>query len=54
MKAKKSFCQHFLVNENIAKNIAYALEREENIDNVLEIGPGKGELTKYFIKNLSI
>ncbi len=47
MKAKKSFGQHFLTNESIAKDIAYSLEMTGMVKNVLEIGPGKGVLTKY-------
>ncbi|MBK8517836.1 MAG: ribosomal RNA small subunit methyltransferase A [Saprospiraceae bacterium] len=47
MKAKKSFGQHFLINEYIAKTIANGLLKTENLKNVLEIGPGKGVLTKY-------
>ncbi len=47
MKAKKSFGQHFLVNEHIAEKIANSLIKSEGIKNVLEIGPGKGVLTKY-------
>jgi 16S rRNA (adenine1518-N6/adenine1519-N6)-dimethyltransferase len=47
MKAKKSFGQHFLVNESIAKNIANSLQMSKDIKNILEIGPGKGVLTKY-------
>lgn len=50
MKAKKSFGQHFLVNENLAENIANALHKKEGIKNVLEVGPGKGVLTKYLIE----
>jgi 16S rRNA (adenine1518-N6/adenine1519-N6)-dimethyltransferase len=48
LKAKKSYGQHFLVNENLAKNIAdTAIELSDKYP-VLEIGPGKGVLTKYF------
>lgn len=47
MKAKKSFGQHFLTNESIAKDIANSLEMTDMVKNVLEIGPGKGVLTKY-------
>jgi 16S rRNA (adenine1518-N6/adenine1519-N6)-dimethyltransferase len=47
MKAKKSFGQHFLVNEHIAQKIANSLIRSEGYKNVLEVGPGKGVLTKY-------
>ncbi|MCC7444201.1 MAG: 16S rRNA (adenine(1518)-N(6)/adenine(1519)-N(6))-dimethyltransferase RsmA [Saprospiraceae bacterium] len=47
MKAKKSFGQHFLIDEGISRNIGYSLIRKEGIRNVLEIGPGKGVLTRY-------
>ena len=50
MKAKKSFGQHFLVNESIAESIANSLEMASEIKNILEIGPGKGVLTKYLVK----
>ena len=50
MKAKKSYGQHFLINENASEKIANALHRKEGIKNVLEIGPGKGVLSKYFLK----
>lgn len=50
MKAKKSFGQHFLVNEHIAEQIANGLEMITDVKNVLEIGPGKGVLTKYLAK----
>jgi len=48
VKPKKNLGQHFLRNEDIARQIA------ENIvsgpKNVLEIGPGMGVLTKYLIE----
>lgn len=50
MRAKKSFGQHFLINEPLAKGIAYALNRTEGHKRVLEIGPGKGVLTKYLLE----
>ncbi|MBK9256522.1 MAG: 16S rRNA (adenine(1518)-N(6)/adenine(1519)-N(6))-dimethyltransferase RsmA [Saprospiraceae bacterium] len=50
MKAKKSFGQHFLTDEGIAKKIAYSLGRTEGYKNVLEVGPGKGVLTKYLLE----
>ncbi len=50
IKAKKSFGQHFLIDERISRSIGYALERKEEIKNVLEIGPGKGVLTKYLLE----
>jgi len=45
---KKSLGQNFLTNENIAENIV----KSANIKaaNILEIGPGKGTLTKYLVK----
>jgi len=49
VKAKKSFGQHFLINEPLAESIANALLKEEGYKNVLEVGPGKGVLTKYLV-----
>ncbi|MDR0941381.1 MAG: 16S rRNA (adenine(1518)-N(6)/adenine(1519)-N(6))-dimethyltransferase RsmA [Bacteroidales bacterium] len=46
VKAKKSFGQHFLKNEDIAHNIA-ELALKHNVKNCLEIGPGMGVLTKH-------
>lgn len=50
MRAKKSFGQHFLINEPLSEQIANALRMESDIKNVLEIGPGKGVLTKYLLQ----
>jgi len=50
LKAKKSFGQHFLNNETIAQRIVDALPYDNVIKNVLEIGPGKGVLTKYLLQ----
>lgn len=50
MKAKKSFGQHFLTDEGIAKKIAGSLQMSSEIRNVLEVGPGKGVLTKYLMQ----
>jgi 16S rRNA (adenine1518-N6/adenine1519-N6)-dimethyltransferase len=47
MKAKKSYGQHFLIDESVASKIANSLIKSEGLKNVLEIGPGKGVLTKY-------
>ncbi|CAM1372083.1 Ribosomal RNA small subunit methyltransferase A [Tenacibaculum litoreum] len=49
VKAKKHLGQHFLNDENIAKKIADTLTEKE-YDNVLEIGPGMGVLTKYLLE----
>ena len=51
MKAKKSFGQHFLNREDIAESIASSLKINDNVEHpVLEVGPGKGMLTKYLLK----
>ena len=50
MKAKKSFGQHFLINEALSEKIANSLRMESGTRNVLEIGPGKGVLTKYLLE----
>jgi 16S rRNA (adenine1518-N6/adenine1519-N6)-dimethyltransferase len=49
VKAKKHLGQHFLKDEGIAKDIADSLT-ETNYENVLEIGPGMGVLTKYLLE----
>jgi 16S rRNA (adenine1518-N6/adenine1519-N6)-dimethyltransferase len=52
LKQKKHLGQHFLTDEGIAKNIADALT-EKGYDDVLEIGPGMGVLTKYLLQKKS-
>jgi 16S rRNA (adenine1518-N6/adenine1519-N6)-dimethyltransferase len=49
VKAKKHLGQHFLKDESIAKDIADTLSLE-GYDDVLEIGPGMGVLTKYLLE----
>lgn len=49
VRAKKHLGQHFLTDENIAKKIADTLS-EKGYENVLEIGPGMGVLTKYLLE----
>ncbi|WP_396151906.1 16S rRNA (adenine(1518)-N(6)/adenine(1519)-N(6))-dimethyltransferase RsmA [Flavobacterium sp.] len=49
VKAKKHLGQHFLNDENIAQKIADSLTLE-GYQNVLEIGPGMGVLTKYLLE----
>lgn len=46
---KKSLGQHFLRDENICKRIIDSL-RECSFENLLEIGPGGGALTKYLLQ----
>ena len=50
MKAKKSYGQHFLIDEAISSQIADSLLLEAGLNNVLEVGPGKGMLTKYLLE----
>ena len=49
VKAKKHLGQHFLIDESIAAAIADTLNFE-GYDEVLEIGPGMGVLTKYLLE----
>lgn len=48
-KAKKSFGQHFLNNEHIALHIVDSLIDVLEVNNVLEVGPGKGVLTQHLL-----
>lgn len=50
VKAKKSLGQNFLKDENILKKIVNSFPLEEG-DLVIEIGPGKGALTKYLAQS---
>ena len=50
VKAKKHLGQHFLTDETIAKKIADSLINN-TYNEVLEIGPGMGVLTKYLLDN---
>ncbi len=51
MKAKKSYGQHFLINESLAESIVMeALNVEPDLP-ILEVGPGKGVLTKHLINS---
>jgi len=51
-KAKKKFGQNFLVDEQIIAAIVGAI-RPEPEDNLVEIGPGLGALTRPLLKRLS-
>ena len=50
VKAKKHLGQHFLNDEDTAKNIANSLSGT-GYNTVLEIGPGMGVLTKYLLES---
>lgn len=52
VKAKKYLGQHFLTDENIARNIVDALSFD-SYEKVLEVGPGMGVLTKYLLEKES-
>jgi 16S rRNA (adenine1518-N6/adenine1519-N6)-dimethyltransferase len=49
VQAKKHLGQHFLKDETVAQRIAESLSYE-GYDQVLEIGPGTGVLTKHVIR----
>ena len=51
-KAKKRFGQNFLVDEQIVADIIGAI-RPEPQDNMVEIGPGLGALTRPLLKRLN-
>ena len=45
---KKYLGQHFLIDENISKKIIDSVDFSK-YDKVVEVGPGKGALTKYLL-----
>jgi 16S rRNA (adenine1518-N6/adenine1519-N6)-dimethyltransferase len=47
--AKKSYGQHFLTNEAVAEKIAHGLHGFDDIRHLLEVGPGRGMLSKYLV-----
>ena len=49
LKPKKHLGQNFLINEEIAENIVDSLVLKKS-KNIMEIGPGKGALTKFIIQ----
>lgn len=52
-KARKRFGQNFLVDEQIIADIIRAI-RPELADNMVEIGPGLGALTRPLLKKLNL
>jgi 16S rRNA (adenine1518-N6/adenine1519-N6)-dimethyltransferase len=46
---KKSLGQHFLKDENICRKIVEELKKR-SFENLLEVGPGGGALTKYLVE----
>ena len=54
VRPKKHLGQHFLTDPSVAKRIVDSLQIQE-AHNVLEIGPGKGVLTKFLLdKNINL
>jgi 16S rRNA (adenine1518-N6/adenine1519-N6)-dimethyltransferase len=51
-KARKRFGQNFLVDEQVIADIVRAI-RPEPADNMVEIGPGLGALTRPLLKHLN-
>lgn len=51
-KAKKQFGQNFLVDQNIIADIVRAIRPAAN-DNMVEIGPGLGALTRPLLQHLN-
>lgn len=49
VKAKKHLGQHFLKDESISKRIVEQYTNFSGTNHVLEIGPGMGAITKYFL-----
>lgn len=52
VRAKKNLGQHFLKDKNIALKIVDSLQAD-NINQVLEIGPGMGVLTQFLLEKKS-
>jgi 16S rRNA (adenine1518-N6/adenine1519-N6)-dimethyltransferase len=52
VRAKKNLGQHFLKDLGVAQTIVESL-RADNLNKVLEIGPGMGVLTQFLLKNES-
>ncbi len=50
VKPKKSYGQNFLINESICERIVDNFSQNCDTKNVLEVGPGKGALTKFLIQ----
>lgn len=51
-KAKKHFGQNFLVDEQIIADIVSAIHPEQD-DNMVEVGPGLGAMTRPLLKKLN-
>lgn len=54
LKVKKFFGQHFLMDELLTASIAQSAVFKKDARNLLEIGPGPGILTKFFLEDHTI
>jgi 16S rRNA (adenine1518-N6/adenine1519-N6)-dimethyltransferase len=50
VRPKKALGQHFLTDDNIARKIVAAIAPQPN-DVIIEIGPGRGALTKHLLQH---
>jgi 16S rRNA (adenine1518-N6/adenine1519-N6)-dimethyltransferase len=50
LRAKKSYGQHFLASDVLAEKIVNSLKNTSGYHFILEVGPGKGVLTKHLLK----
>ncbi len=50
VRAKKHLGQHFLIDESITERIVNAFKQIFPKGKILEVGPGMGVLTKYFVR----
>lgn len=48
-KTNKNLGQHYLIDQNIIQTITKKFN--DNIQNIIEVGPGPGILTKFLIKH---
>lgn len=53
VRAKKNLGQHFLKDQNIAKQIVDSLQ-DKTLKKVLEVGPGMGVLTQFLLQDKTI
>jgi len=49
LRPKKSYGQNFLINESVSERIVSEMMNRKVGNNLLEVGPGKGALTKYLL-----
>lgn len=50
VQAKKHLGQHFLTDKNAARKIVDALQRDDQFEALLEVGPGMGVLSDFIIE----